>query len=148
MVHSMAPVSAKVTLHWQQPACKLAFRVTSRNPQGLRVSMLIAAAQLRLTAAQLLLTWWSYRSSLSMKSIASADTRCWLSAFTNLVHGLRECLQTHTGHAGSGSVLSRWRSLLLALGTRTLHLDLPACMGACALPTQGQRPRQGDAAAV
>lgn len=37
-------------------------------------------------------SWWSYRSSLSMKSIASALTRCWFSLFTNLVQGLRECL--------------------------------------------------------
>ena len=28
-------------------------------------------------------SWWSYRNSLSKKSIASEDTRCWLSAFTN-----------------------------------------------------------------
>ena len=32
--------------------------------------------------------WWSYRSSLSKKSIASEDTRCWLSALTNLDLGI------------------------------------------------------------
>lgn len=39
------------------------------------------------------LSWWSYRKSLSKKSKASGEIKCWFSLCTKRSHLLRECLE-------------------------------------------------------
>ena len=50
-------------------------------------------------------SWWSYLSSLSSRSTASGETRCWLSLFKNLDHGLRVCRPRMPSKCGSSSRL-------------------------------------------
>ena len=49
------------------------------------------------------LSWWSYRKSLSKKSKASGETRCWFSLCTKRSHRLRECLGLIQHRLGIGN---------------------------------------------